>query len=140
MAQMGRGMGQQHGMGQGMMGNLPGMVVQHCGVADRPPHYCELVYNVVSSVKGVRISAVTPVNDKEVMIMLVQINQMSRDVIDRIVVVGGGEDLAGATIVEGGSGSTTFHLRFVGNDLIYEQQSQGYIYSHTLDHKTQSTR
>lgn len=124
MAQMGGGMGQQQGMDQGMMGNLPGMVVQHCGVADRPPHYCEPVYNVVSSVKGVRISAVTPVNDKEVMIMLVQINQMGGDVTDRIVGGGGSRDLAGATTVEGGlSDSTTFHLRFVGNGSIYEQQS-----------------
>lgn len=68
---------------------------------DMPPHYCEPSYQVMSSVKGVKISDVTILNDTSVMVTVGELNPMSNNTVEDIVVVGGGGDLAGSTILEG---------------------------------------
>jgi hypothetical protein len=111
--------------GGGMAHGLPGMIREMCeGSSDRPPHYCEPQYMSISSVKGIRISAIEPMGDKSVMVTLREINSMSNGTTERIVVVGGGGDLAGAALVDAGwNSTTTLHLEFMGNGSLYNQRS-----------------
>jgi hypothetical protein len=61
--------------------------------------------------------------DKSVMVTIHEINSMTNGTTQRIVVVGGGGDLAGASLVDAGwNDSTTIHIEFNGNGTIYNQQ------------------
>jgi hypothetical protein len=98
-----------HGM---MMMNVPGMVQQMCHMGkDMPPLYCEPNYKVMSSVKGLKISNVNPINDNELQVVINSINSVSNATTtttgqQNIVVVGGGGDLAGSTVLDiAGGGS-----------------------------------
>jgi hypothetical protein len=116
------------GGGGGMQHSLLGMVQEMCHPSgeggDMPPHYCEPHYVTMSSVKGIRISAVEPMSDNAVMVTLNEIGSMTNGTTQRIVVVGGGGDLAGASLVDAGwNDSTTVHIEFNGNGTIYNQRS-----------------
>jgi hypothetical protein len=121
------GMGGGGGAGHGMMMNVPGMVQQICHAGkDMPPHYCEPNYNVMSSVKGLKISSVNPINDNELQVVIENINSMSNTTTpmgqQNIVVVGGGGDLAGSTVLDisgGGSQKITTELKLIGSGSIY---------------------
>jgi hypothetical protein len=121
---MGGGGGGGHGM---MMMNVPGMVQQMCNMGkDMPPHYCEPNYNVMSSVKGLKISGVNPINDNELQVVIENINSMSNATTtmgqQNIVLAGGGGDLVGSTVLDiSGSGSQkiTTQLKLVGSGSIY---------------------
>ena len=98
----GMGGGGGHGM---MMMNVPGFVQQICNIGkDMPPHYCEPNYNVMSSVKGFKISNVNPINDNELQVVISNMNSVSNATTttgqQNIVVVGGGGDLAGSTVLD----------------------------------------
>jgi hypothetical protein len=115
------------GGGHGMMMNVPGMVQQMCHMGkDMPPHYCEPNYNVMSSVKGLKIVDVNPINDNELQVFITNMNSMSNVTTtmgqQNIVVVGGGGDLAGSTVLDiSGSSSQkiTTQLKLIGSGSIY---------------------
>jgi hypothetical protein len=115
------------GHGMMMMTNVPGMVQQICHVGkDMPPHYCEPNYNVMSSVKGLKISSVNPINDNELQVVIENINSITNATTttgqQNIVVAGGGGDLAGSTVLDiSGSGSQkiTTQLKLIGSGSIY---------------------
>ena len=100
--------------------HIPGMTNEMCNMGeDMPPHYCEPPYQVMSSVKGVKISDVAILNDTSVMATVSQLNPISNNTVEDIVVVGGGGDLAGSTILEGNwKQNTTSTLNFEGTRII----------------------
>ena len=57
----GMGSGQMGDMGSGQMGGMGGM-----DMGQMPPHYSKSTYDVMSSVKGIEISGLDIVNDKEI--------------------------------------------------------------------------
>ncbi len=126
MSSMGGGsMGGMSSMGGGSMGgmNMPGTLHEMCHMGnDMPPHYCLPSYNVMSSVQGVKVSAVSPLNNNSLDITLQQLNTMSNaTTTQKIVVVGGGGNLAGATIVNPDwKANTQVHLKLQGSDSIYD--------------------
>ena len=74
----------------------------------------------MSSVKGVKISDVAILNDTSVMATVSQLNPISNNTVEDIVVVGGGGDLAGSTILEGNwKQNTTSTLNFEGTGSLY---------------------
>jgi hypothetical protein len=117
----------EHG-GQGMSGmggmmehSAPGSVNQVCSVEDHmPPHYCEPSYQVMSSVKGVKITDVTIVNDTSIVLTVRELNPTSNNTVGDIVIVGGGGDLAGSSLLDGNwNESTTAIINFVGTGSVY---------------------
>jgi hypothetical protein len=124
------GKGGHGGKGGGMHGHaLPGAVEQKChGMGDMPPHYCEPSYKVMSSVRGVQVSAVAPAGDQTVMVTLQELNAMTPGVGQGLVMVGGTGDLAGAVVVQPGWKQTmTAQLTLIGDGSIY---SQGTMHIH----------
>lgn len=113
------------GGGEHGMMNVPGMVQQMCNMGkDMPPHYCEPNYMVMSSVKGVKIVDVNPIKDNELQVFITNMNKMSNATTptgqQNIVVVGGGGDLAGSTVVDiADSQKTTTELKLIGSGSIY---------------------
>jgi hypothetical protein len=120
-----------------MMTNVPGFVQQICHTGkDMPPSYCEPNYQVMSSVKGLKISSVNPINDNELQVVIENINSMSNTTTtmgqQNIVVAGGGGDLAGSTVLDiagGGSQKITTELKLIGSGSIYNLER---IYLHLL--------
>jgi len=114
--------GSMGGMMGGSMGGMPGETHQMCQPAgDMPPHYCEPTYHVMSSVKGIEISKVTPMDDTEVMITLREIVP-SDGVSQKLMIVGGSGNLAGGITVDAGwSESTMVHLPLTGSGTIYDR-------------------
>lgn len=107
----------------GSVGSYPGVVRQMCmPQGNMPPHYCEPSYMVMSSVRGLNISTVNAVSDNEVMITVKQIGSSAGTVSQKLVVVGGSGNLAGATVIDGDwTKSTMVHLKFDGLGTIYDQ-------------------
>ncbi|MCE9652878.1 MAG: hypothetical protein K8Q89_07490 [Nitrosarchaeum sp.] len=110
-------------MMSGSVGNYPGVVQQMCHPeGNMPPHYCEPSYMVMSSVRGLSISTVDAVSDNEVMLTVKQIGSSAGTVSQKLVVVGGSGNLAGATVIDGDwTKSTMVHLKFDGFGTIYDQ-------------------
>ena len=103
----------------------PGTVHQQCHMGgDMPPHYCEPYYKAMSSVVGVKISNVEPVNEKTMRITLKEVNVGGNGVSQKISVSTGAGDLVGTGIVEGGwSGTTTIDVPLKGMGHIYTHKS-----------------
>ena len=81
----------------------PGTVHQQCNMGgDMPPLYCEPYYKAMSSVVGVRITNVDPVNEKTLRITLKELNVESNGVNQKISVTAGSGDLVGSGIIDGG--------------------------------------
>jgi hypothetical protein len=149
---MGGGMGDDDGHGSSGMGggghgmmmmmNVPGFVQQMCHMGkDMPPLYCEPNYKVMSSVKGLKISNVNPINDNELQVVINSINSVSNATTtttgqQNIVVVGGGGDLAGSTVLDitGGSQKITTELKLIGSGSIYNLE---HIHLHLFPLTTQ---
>ena len=133
MGMSGMGMGMSGMMGEGghgMMMNVPGIVKQMCHVGtDMLPHYCEPSYAVMSSVKGLKISNVNPISDNELQVVINNMNAVSNATDQQnIVVVGGGGDLAGSTVLDiAGLQKITTELKLIGSGSIY---SLGKIHLH----------
>jgi len=128
-AQMGSSMGGSMGgsmdMGGSMghnMGSMPGVVQQMChDQGNMPPHYCEPSYMVMSSVRGITISAVDAVSDKEVVLTVKQIGSGAGQMSQKMVLVGGTGDLAGSTLIdEGWERSKVVNLKLDGAGTIYD--------------------
>ncbi|MGZ8891101.1 MAG: hypothetical protein ACXW0J_06845 [Nitrososphaeraceae archaeon] len=117
--------GEGGGHGMMMMMNVPGSVQQKCNIGkDMPPHYCEPNYSVMSSVKGLKISNVNPINDNELQVVISNMNSVSNATTttgqQNIVVVGGGGDLAGSTVIDiPGLQKITTELKLIGSGSIY---------------------
>jgi hypothetical protein len=117
--------GEGGGHGMMMMMNVPGFVQQKCNIGkDMPPHYCEPNYSVMSSVKGLKISNVNPINDNELQVVISNINSVSNATTttgqQNIVVVGDGGDLAGSTVIDiSVSQKITTELKLIGSGSIY---------------------
>jgi hypothetical protein len=118
----GQGMSGMDGMMSGMMEHgAPGGINEMCHMGDdMPPHYCEPSYHVMSSVKGVKITDVAVVNDTAIVLTLRELNPMSNNTVDDIVIVGGGGDLAGSTLLNGNwKESATATINLVGTGSVY---------------------
>jgi hypothetical protein len=115
------GMGGMSHMG-GTGGYIPGYVQQMCQPAgSMPPHYCEPAYNVMSSVRGLRVATVDAASDNEVVVSVRQIGTSASPVSQKLILVGGAGNLAGATMIDGGwSKSTVVHLKLDGFGTIYD--------------------
>jgi plastocyanin len=123
--------GMEHdGGGQGMSGmsgmehdsmDTPGMVKEMCHmVEDMPPHYCEPSYQVMSSVKGVKVSDVAIINDTSLIVTVSELSPMFNSTVEDIVIVGGGGGLAGSTLLEGNwEQNATSTLNLVGTGSVY---------------------
>jgi hypothetical protein len=117
---MGGGGPSRHGVFYG-----PGTVHQQCNVGgDMPPRYCEPYYKAMSSVVGVKISIVEPIDEKTLQIKLKEIGIGGSGVNQDISVSVGAGDLVGTGIVTGGwSGSTTVDVPLKGMGHIYTHKS-----------------
>lgn len=119
------GKGKKKGAGHGGHHGRPGQVMQMCHEpGGKPPHYCEPAYKVMSSVRGLSITDVSPVGDTAVMVTIQTAGGSTHTVGQQLVLVGGSGDLAGATIVAGDwSGKTTVHMNLQGSGTVYSQKS-----------------
>jgi hypothetical protein len=118
-----QGMGGMSSMGGGSGGNMPGSLNQMCHMGnDMPPHYCEPAYHVMSSAQGIKVSAVSPLNNNSLTVTLQQLNSISNGTTSqKVVLVGGGGSLAGATVVDPGwKTKTQVHLKLNGVGSIYD--------------------
>lgn len=75
----------------------------------------------MSSVKGMRINDVFPINDKQLELEIQNINRDTNTTNQDIVVVGGGGGLlSGASVIQGGwNNITEVYLNLDGNGSIY---------------------
>ena len=123
----GSGMGGMMGGGPSKHGLWygPGTVHQQCHKGgDMPPHYCEPYYKAVSSVVGVKISNVDPVNEKTLRVTLKEISVANPGVNQKISLSAGAGDLVGTAVVNGGwSGSTMVDVPLNGMGHIYKHGS-----------------
>jgi hypothetical protein len=118
-----QGMSGMSGMGGGGGGNMPGSLNQMCHMGnDMPPHYCEPAYHVMSSAQAIKVSAVSPLNNNSLTVTLQQLNAISNGTTSqKVVLVGGGGSLAGATVVDPGwKTKTQVHLKLNGVGSIYD--------------------
>jgi len=101
----------------------PGTVHRQCNMGgNMPPHYCEPYYKVMSSVVGVQISNVDPIDQKTLKVTLKEISVVALGINQKISVSVGGGDLVGTSVVNGGwSGSTSVDVPLTG---------MGHIYNH----------
>lgn len=119
----------------GMMGNghpskhgvfyAPGTVHQECHKGgDMPPHYCEPYYKAMSSVGGVKVSNVDPVDAKTIRVSLRELSVTTPGVNQKISISAGAGDLTGTAVVDGGwSGTTTVDIPLNGMGQIYNHKS-----------------
>jgi hypothetical protein len=127
----GKGEGGGHGGsgghgGGGMMHKtmaMPGSVQPQChAMGGMPPHYCEPAYKVMSSVPGVQIAEVSPAGERVLQLTLKELNEQFPGVAQKLVVVGGASDLAGAVVIAPGWKQTTkVQLNLNGTQSIYSQ-------------------
>lgn len=105
--------GMDMGQGQQMKGMDMGEMMK-----TMPPHYYKSTYHLISSVKGIQISGVDIVNDKE---LLVKIKSNSSNTVNQnFTLVGGGGDLAGSALVKAGwMDNTQVNLKLQGNGSLY---------------------
>jgi hypothetical protein len=120
--QMGGQMGGMNGMG-GQMGGMNGMGGHTGGMmgmdmGQMPPHYSKSTYHVMSSAKGIAISGLDIVNDKELSVSLT--NNSTNRVNQNLTVVGGGGDLAGSALVKGGwENNSKVSVKLHGNGSLF---------------------
>ena len=103
----------------------PGTTHQICkNSGAMPPHYCEPYYKAMSSVVGVKISYVEPVNEKTLRVTLRTLSDITPSVNQKISLSAGAGDLAGTAVVDGGwSGKTTVDVPLLGMGHIYNHES-----------------
>ena len=103
----------------------PGTTHQICkNSGDMPPHYCEPYYKAMSSVVGVKISNVDPVNEKTLRVTLKELSVAKPGVNQKSSLSAGVGDLVGSAVVDGGwSGTTTVDVPLNGMGHIYNHKS-----------------
>jgi hypothetical protein len=121
MGGMGGQMGGMNGMGGmgGMGGQMGGMMQMDMG--QMPPHYSKSTYHFMSSAKGMIISGLDIINDKELWVSIK--NNSSNTVNQNLTVVGGGGDLVGSALVRGGwENNTKVIVKLHGNGSLFNIQ------------------
>jgi hypothetical protein len=117
----GMGGGQMGGMGGGQMGGMGGGQMGGMGRIDMgqmPPHYSKSTYHLMSSVKGIQISGLDIVNEKELSVNIT--NNSTNPVNQNLTLVGGGGDLAGSALVKGGwKDNSKVNLKLLGNGSLF---------------------
>lgn len=115
----GGGGGKGQHAGHGMMGHHPPGSVQpmcHGEHGDMPPHYCDPVFKVVSSIPGVQVGEAKVLGEKAVSVTL----RSSLASNPKMVVVGGAGGLAGASVVAAGwRDGVQVTLTLQGSDTVY---------------------
>jgi hypothetical protein len=103
---------------------MPLALHQQChDMGGMPPHYCEPYYNTMSSVVGVRISNVDPVDERTIRVTLKEISIATPGINQKISVSAGTGDLVGTAIINGGwSGTTTVDVPLKGMGHIYNHE------------------
>ena len=103
----------------------PGTVHQQCHMGgDMLPHYCEPYYKTMSSVVGVKVSNVDPVDEKTLRVTLKELSVSNQGVNQKISVSAGAGDLVGTTVISSGwSGTTTVDIPLKGMGHIYNHES-----------------
>lgn len=87
---------------------------------DMPPHYCEPSYSVMSSIIGIKVSKITPLDENTLQVEITNLGNSSSIVDKQIMVIGGGGDLSGGSIIDSGwKNSTVTQLVFEGSGNIY---------------------
>lgn len=122
-AEKGGKLGGMGGKMKGMMDHaVPGAEQEMCsGHGGMLPHYCEPVYKVASSVRGVAVDEVKSGGDKAVIVTLRELNANHPGVAQKLVVVVGNGDVVGAAIVDAGwKDSKTVQVGVVGDSTIYD--------------------
>lgn len=97
----GNGMQGKSGMGD-MSGrkSTPGSIKKMYGKMEgMSTHYCEPSYNVMSSFMGIKVDKVIPISDKEDQVQLKHLGNVSSTIDKDLVIVGGGGDLPGSSVV-----------------------------------------
>ena len=110
----------------GGMQSTPGSINEMCGKMEgMPPHYCsEPSYTVMSSFMGIKADKVTPISNNSIQVQLKHFGNESSIINKDIVVVGGGDNLAGSTVIPSGwKNVTTALLSFEGTGSIYSTPS-----------------
>ncbi|HJS65412.1 MAG TPA: hypothetical protein VJ767_11235 [Nitrososphaeraceae archaeon] len=83
-----------------------------------PPHYSKSTYHLMSSVKGIQISGLDIINDKELSAKIK--SNSSNTVNQNLTLVGGGGDLAGsASVKEGWKDNTKTNLKLQGSGSLF---------------------
>lgn len=103
----------------------PGTTHQQCHKGgDMPPHYCEPYYKVMSSVVGVKVSNVDPVDEKTLRVTLRELGVASTGINQKISISAGAGSLVGTAVIDGGwSGVTTVDVPLKGMGHIYTHKS-----------------
>ncbi len=105
--------GMDMGQGQQMKGMDMGQMMKMM-----PPHYSKSTYHLMSSVKGIQISGVDIVNDKELLVKIK--SNSSNPVKQNLTLVGGGGDLAGSASVKAGwNDNSKANLKLQGSGSLY---------------------
>jgi hypothetical protein len=120
-----------HGGGSSGMSSTPGMqhesgsIKEICSnMDDMPPHYCEPSYSVMSSIMGIKVSKITPLYENVLQVEITNLGNSSSIVDKEIIVIGGGGDLSGGSIIDSGwKNSTVTQLVFEGSGTIYSTPS-----------------
>jgi hypothetical protein len=104
--------GMDMGQGQQMKGMDMGQMMM------MPPQYSTSTYHLMSSVKGIQISGINIVNDKE---LLVKIKSNSPNPVNQnLTLIGGGGDLAGSILAKAGwKDNNTLNLKLQGTGSLY---------------------
>lgn len=103
----------------------PGTIHQQCHKSgDMPPQYCEPYYKAMSSVVGVKVSNVDPVDEKTLRVTLKELSVANQGVNQKISVSAGAGDLVGTAVIGSGwSGTTTVDIPLKGMGHIYNHGS-----------------
>ncbi|MBT8173572.1 MAG: hypothetical protein KJN83_05905 [Nitrosopumilus sp.] len=103
----------------------PGTIHQQCHMGgDMPPRYCEPYYKAMSSVVGVKVSNVDPVDEKTLRVTLKELSVANSGVNQKISISAGAGDLVGTAVIGSGwSGTTTVDIPLKGMGHIYNHGS-----------------
>src|SRR5207342_612848 len=98
-----------------------GSIKQICSnMDDMQPHYCEPSYSVMSSIMGINVNKITPLDENTLQVEITNLGNSSSIMDKEIIVIGGGRDLSGGGIIDsGGKNSTVKHLALEGSGTIY---------------------
>ena len=131
------GMGSMSGGMQSRHGQFysPGIVHQLCHQdSTMSPAYCEPYYQVVSSIPGVKITHIHPVDNTTLEVTLTEVNSAKNGIDQDATIFVGNDFLSGnADILGGWSGKTTVNVNLQGMGIIYDYES---MHAHLTEKNT----
>ncbi|MGY5143196.1 MAG: hypothetical protein ACW9XH_01820 [Candidatus Nitrosopumilus sp. bin_32a] len=128
------GMGGMSGMsGMSRHGNffVPGSIHQLCHQdSTMSPAYCEPYYHVMSSIPGVRITNIDPIDNTTLEVTLTEISSAKNGIHQDVTLFVGNDFLFGSVNVPGGwNGKTTVSVPLSGMGIVYDFES---MHAHLL--------